>query len=267
MNSFWRSGRTKRSEKRTQITSADEVAAKMTAAGCSGGIFWLPADWLNVQEAAKHTKQEQGGAVNLIGLNVSQLWVTFTPEFSPPIDSGASKRGKRGQLMMELNGQTRGALTEVDAGRWRRCCLIEFSRRFFLHPPAPSTKILSQDVAKCIPADPVADRWPNPTKIPIRMQKSFSNFQIFCRSMALHWNSIECPMKRTHCQLLWPLRVTETDRTGQMIKTTNATSAEVTFDVSSTGKSICRAPSLENSRAPFNCCIMSYLVSNESSLP
>ena len=95
MNSFWRSGRTKRSEKRTQITSADEVAAKMTAAGCSGGIFWLPADWLNVQEAAKHTKQEQGGAVNLIGLNVSQLWVTFTPEFSPPIDSGASKRGKR----------------------------------------------------------------------------------------------------------------------------------------------------------------------------
>ena len=180
---------------------------------------------------------------------------------------GLKERKKREQLMMELNGQTRGDLTEVDAGRWRRCCLIEFSRRFFLHPPAPSTKILSQDVAKCIPADPVADRWPNPTKIPIRMQKSFSNFQIFCRSMALHWNSIECPMKRTHCQLLWPLRVTETDRTGQMIKTTNATSAEVTFDVSSTGKSICRAPSLENSRAPFNCCIMSYLVSNESSLP
>ena len=103
---------------------------------------------------------------------------------------GLKERKKREQLMMELNGQTRGDLTEVDAGRWRRCCLIEFSRRFFLHPPAPSTKILSQDVAKCIPADPVADRWPNPTKIPIRMQKSFSNFQIF-KFFAARWRCIE----------------------------------------------------------------------------
>jgi len=103
------------------------------------------------------------------------------PGLKDQLVSAGKERKKREQLMMELNGQTRGALTEVDAGRWRRCCLIEFSRRFFLYPPAPSTKILSRDVAKCIPADPVADRWRMPTKIPCQLPtkcKIIFNFQM-----------------------------------------------------------------------------------------